>query len=92
MTTKDELYIKEYNNLKREVVLNWIELFTLLLVSFLVSLKFLNVVVWESNITPFLIALPFSFAVTLFFLFIKKYQLSITQLDKENLYLKISQN
>jgi len=90
MRTKDKLFIKEYDNLKNNIILNWIELFTLLLVSFLVSLKFLNVIYWEHQTTPTLISGVLALFITVLFFSIKKHQLSITQFDKENIYKKIS--
>ena len=91
MITKDQLFIQEYNNLKSKIILNWIELFTLLAVTFLITLKFLNVVYWKTASTPFAISCIISVLVTVLFLYLKKYQLSITQFDKENIYKKINQ-
>jgi hypothetical protein len=89
MIAKDPLFVEEYNNLKSKVVLNWIELFALLVVSFLITLKFLNVY-WETSEAPLIISCLTSVLITGVFLYFKKYQLSITPFDKENIYKKIS--
>lgn len=91
MITKNQLFIQEYNNLKSKIVLNWIELFTLLVVSFLITLKFLNVIYWEKSTTPLTTSCLTSVLITGLFLYIKKYQLSITPFDKETIYKKINQ-
>ncbi len=91
MSTKDELFIKEFNNLKNKVILNWFEIFMLSLVAFLISLKFLTVLAWESSKTPLLFSIGISLIITWIFIYLKKYQLSITKFDKDNLHKQISQ-
>jgi hypothetical protein len=87
---RDLLFKKEYSKLKIKVALNWFEIFALLIVAFLVSLKtafYLNI---GSTTISLVISLAIALGITFLFSIFRKYQLKITRFDKEHIYKRIS--
>ncbi len=87
---RDLLFKKEYTQLKIKVALNWFEIFALLIVVFLVSLKTSSYLNIESIAISIILSLVIAIGITLFFSIFRKYQLNITRFDKEHIYKKIS--
>ena len=85
----DLLYKKKYAELKIKVALNWFEILSLVVVSFLITIKtFLWLKIRDLSIT-ITSALIISFLATYFFARFRKYQLKITRFDKEDIYRNI---
>ena len=87
---RDILFKKEYTQLKIRVVLNWLEVFVLLMVSFFILLKIslsLNIGALLPNLG---ISILSSLAIVFSFSYFRNYHLKITRFDKEDIYKKIS--
>ncbi len=87
---RDILFKKEYAQLKIKVALNWFEIFALLIVSFLATLKTSTHLKIGSISLSVLISLIVAIGIAFVFSMFRKYQLKITRFDKEHIYKKIS--
>jgi hypothetical protein len=85
----DLLYNKKYSQLKIKVALNWFEIFSLLVATFLIALKtFSWLKIGDLSIT-IVSTLIITFLTTYLFSIFRKYQLKITRFDKEDMYRDI---
>jgi hypothetical protein len=85
----DLLYKHEYSQLKIKVALNWFEFLSLIVVTLLIALKiffWLKIGHLSINIA---LTLLISFTITYLFSHFRRYQLTITRFDKEDLYKSI---
>ncbi len=87
---RDKLFKKEFTELKIKVALNWFEIFSLLAVSFFISLKLHSFILRGSQLHPILFSFITCIIITGIFCFFRKYKLKITRFDKEDIYKKIS--
>ena len=89
---RDAKYKKEYAALKIKIALNRIELFALFVI-IATGLHFtLNLTNWQTKSTPLVLSITLSLVITFYFYKYKKYQITITRFDKENIYKKISKD
>lgn len=85
----DLLYKKKYAELKIKIALNWFEILSLIVVTFLITLKtFLWLKIRDLSII-IISALIISFLIAYLFSIFRKYQLKITRFDKEDIYRDI---
>ena len=85
----DLLYKHKYSRLKIKVVMNWFELLSLIAATFLIALKtFFWLKIGHISIVIAL-TLLISLTVTYLIFHFRKYQLTITRFDKEDLYRDI---
>ena len=88
---RDILFKKKFNELKIKVYLNFFELFAFFCVTLIVSYFFLFKMIETGRfIVLILISGIISSTLTYLFYKIRGYQLLISRLDKENIYMKVS--
>lgn len=87
---RDKLFKKEFTELKIKVALNWFEIIVLLCITFFISMKLHDFIMWENQFHPIIISIISCIVVTAIFAYFRKYQLTITRFHKENIYKKIS--
>ncbi len=87
---RDKLFKKYYAELKIKVALNWFELLALLVLSFFICYKTFGYIGVTDKITSIIMAIVGSIIVTLLFVYIRKYKLTINRFDRERIYKKLS--